>query len=239
MRGIYFVDPDDEEYKEILKNVRRKLERPMAQAMPCRRPLKSIRETCVNQVSAKPNSASEENSKTMFSCTVESHEFTSQLAESLQSENFEDHIAGKGFTSMSHYNLVHKFIPMPQAMKVPDSEAAVDKGWKKLETIPAWFWKKSRARRRKFRKHKEKKRKTTLPNWWTYRVFRWLGPFPAHDEDLWIRPSGPKRHSWAFRIGPSHGKCENKASGKMTVLGPFFHGWPCRANKGDCFKYFV
>ena len=54
------------------------------------------------------------------------------------SKNHEDHIAGKGLTSMSHYNLVHKFIPMPQAMKIPDAKAAVDKEWKKLETIPAW-----------------------------------------------------------------------------------------------------
>ena len=39
---------------------------------------------------------------------------------------------------MSHYNLVHKFIPPPQTMKIPDAKAAVDKEWKKLETIPAW-----------------------------------------------------------------------------------------------------
>ena len=39
---------------------------------------------------------------------------------------------------MSHYNLVHKFIPMPQAMTIPDAKAAVDKEWKELETIPAW-----------------------------------------------------------------------------------------------------
>ena len=34
--------------------------------------------------------------------------------------------------------LVHKFIPMPQAIKIPDAKAALDKEWKKLETIPAW-----------------------------------------------------------------------------------------------------
>ena len=34
LRGIYFIDPDDEEYKEILKNATRKLERPMAPTMP-------------------------------------------------------------------------------------------------------------------------------------------------------------------------------------------------------------
>ena len=39
---------------------------------------------------------------------------------------------------MTHYNLVHKFIPMPQAMKIPDATAGVGKEWKKLETIPAW-----------------------------------------------------------------------------------------------------
>ena len=34
------------------------------------------------------------------------------------------------FISLSHYNLVHKFVPMPQAMKIPDAEAAVDKEWR-------------------------------------------------------------------------------------------------------------
>ena len=40
--------------------------------------------------------------------------------------------------SMQHYNLVHKFIPMPQAMKIPAAKAAVDKEWEKLEKMPAW-----------------------------------------------------------------------------------------------------
>ena len=39
---------------------------------------------------------------------------------------------------MTHYNFVHKFIPMPQDMKISDAKAAVDKEWKKRETIPAW-----------------------------------------------------------------------------------------------------
>ena len=50
----------------------------------------------------------------------------------------EDHIAGKGMNSLSHYNLVHKFILMPQAMKIPDAKAAVGKEWGKWEKIPAW-----------------------------------------------------------------------------------------------------
>ena len=51
-------------------------------------------------------------------------------------KNHEVHTAGKRKTSMTHYLVVHTFIPMPQAMKILDAEAAVDKEWKKLETIP-------------------------------------------------------------------------------------------------------
>ena len=56
----------------------------------------------------------------------------------LRPKKHEDRIAGNGFTSISHKNLVHKFIPMPQVMEIPDAKAAVDKEWEKLETIPAW-----------------------------------------------------------------------------------------------------
>ena len=44
----------------------------------------------------------------------------------------EDHIAGKGMNSLSHYNLVHKFILLPQARKIPVAKAAVDKDWENL-----------------------------------------------------------------------------------------------------------
>ena len=40
--------------------------------------------------------------------------------------------------SLQHYNLVHKFIPVPRAMKIPAAKAAVDKEWEKLEKISAW-----------------------------------------------------------------------------------------------------
>ena len=46
------------------------------------------------------------------------------LGESLPNYH-EDHIAGKGDSSLQHYNLVHKFCFMPQAMKIPAAKAAV------------------------------------------------------------------------------------------------------------------
>ena len=40
----------------------------------------------------------------------------------------EDHIAGKGDNSLQHYNLVHKFIPMPQLMKIPAAKGSSGQG---------------------------------------------------------------------------------------------------------------
>ena len=36
LRGIYFIDFEDKEFKETIKNVRKKIETPMASAMPCK-----------------------------------------------------------------------------------------------------------------------------------------------------------------------------------------------------------
>ena len=68
-----------------------------------------------------------------------------RIGESLPNHH-EDHIAGKGENSLQHYNLVHKFIPMPQAMKIPAAKAAVDKEREKLEKIPAWNMTKVRSK---------------------------------------------------------------------------------------------
>ena len=85
--------------------------------------------------------------KTKYGCIVEAHESTRQRVEPSQPRNHEDHIAGKGYTSMTHYKLVHEFILMPQAMKIPDAKAAVDKEWKKLEKIPAWQLEKVKSKK--------------------------------------------------------------------------------------------
>ena len=46
LRGVYFIDLDDEEFKDIMKNARRKLENPMPAAMPCKLQREKDRETC-------------------------------------------------------------------------------------------------------------------------------------------------------------------------------------------------
>ena len=36
LRGIYFIDQEDKEFKETIKNARKKLETSVAPAMPCK-----------------------------------------------------------------------------------------------------------------------------------------------------------------------------------------------------------
>ena len=75
--------------------------------------------------------------QTTLACILEASESTRlRMGESLP-KHHEDHIAGRGNNSLQHYNLVHKFIPMPQAIKNPAAKAAVDKECEKLEKISA------------------------------------------------------------------------------------------------------
>ena len=105
---------------------------------------------------------------TKHPCIVQAHESARQRLESSLPEDHEDHIAGKGYNSMSHYNLVHKFIPMPQATKLPDAKAALDKDWKKLETIPAWQLDKVKSKKGGYsRGTKRQKERSTLLHRWT------------------------------------------------------------------------
>ena len=48
-----------------------------------------------------------------------------------------------------------------QAMNMPDTKAAVEIEWEKLEKLPAWQLDKVKSKR-SFWKHKERKRKSTL-----------------------------------------------------------------------------
>ena len=72
--------------------------------------------------------------KTKLACILEAGESKRMRMGNSIPHHHEDHIAGKGENSLQHYNLVHIFIPMPQAMKIP----AADKEWEKLEKISAW-----------------------------------------------------------------------------------------------------
>ena len=75
--------------------------------------------------------------KTRLACIVDADESTRLRVGKSLPHHHEDHIAGKRDKSLQHYNLVHKFIPMSQAIKIPAAKTAMDKDWEKLEKISA------------------------------------------------------------------------------------------------------
>ena len=117
LKGIFLIEPNDEEFKLTMRAAGRKLEGPMPAAMPCKTPVNCRGETC----------SSTEKRKTKDAYIIEADESMRIRMEGSQSKNHEDHIAGKGMNSLCQYNLVHKFIPMRQAMKTPDAKPAVEK----------------------------------------------------------------------------------------------------------------
>ena len=109
----------------------------MAPAMPCKRSKKSKH----GETRGKTDEF-----KSKLACILEASESSRLRMEESLPNCHEDHIAGKGDNALQHYNLVHKFNPMPQAMKIPAAKAAVEKEWVKLEKIPAWDLTKVRSK---------------------------------------------------------------------------------------------
>ena len=78
MRGIYFIDPKDKEYKETIKNARKKLETSVAPAMPCK-----IMKNC--------GSGGSDKNKTKLACILEANESTRMRMGNSEPHNHEDH----------------------------------------------------------------------------------------------------------------------------------------------------
>ena len=87
LRGIYFIDPEDKEFKETVKNARKKLETSVAPAMPCK-----ILKNC--------GSGGSDKNKTKLACILEANESRRMRMGNSIPSNHEDHIAGKGENSL-------------------------------------------------------------------------------------------------------------------------------------------
>ena len=95
LRGTYFIDHEDKEFKETIKNARKKLETPMALAMPC----KTSKESKHGETRGKTNEF-----KSKLACILEASESTRLRMEESLPNYHEDHIAGKWDNSLHHYN---------------------------------------------------------------------------------------------------------------------------------------
>ena len=112
--------------------------------------------------------------KTKLACILEASDSTRlHMGESLPNHH-EDHIAGKVDNSLQHFHLVHKFIPLPQAMKIPAAKAAVDKEWIFLFYFRRGTWRKSEVRKRWLMKQRRTAKKYISPHWWTYVIWKML-----------------------------------------------------------------
>ena len=101
LRRIHFIDPEDKDFRETIKNARKKLETSVAPAMPCK-----IARNCGSGASNKI--------QTKLACILEANESTRMRMGNSIPSNHEDHIAGKGENSLQHYNLVHKLFLCPK-----------------------------------------------------------------------------------------------------------------------------
>ena len=81
LRGIYFFDLENTEFKETIKNERKKLGTSVAPAMPCKM--------------MKNFESGSNNIKTKLACSLEADESTRMRMGNSIPSNHEDHIAGK------------------------------------------------------------------------------------------------------------------------------------------------
>ena len=88
LRGIYFIDPEDKEFKETINNARKKLETSTSPAMPC----KIMKKNCGSGASNKI--------KTRLACILEAGESTRLRRGNSMPHHHEDHISGKGDNSL-------------------------------------------------------------------------------------------------------------------------------------------
>ena len=145
-----------------MKNARRKLEIRIPAAMPCKTPINSGGETHCGVG----------NNMTKHGCIDEADESKRIRLEGTPCRYQEDHIAAKGISSLSHCNWVHKFIPMPQALKIPDAKASVENEWEKSIKYLRGSWRKSETKRRWSMKQGMNGEKFILRHWWIFVISR-------------------------------------------------------------------
>ena len=122
LRGIYFLVPEDKEFKETIRNACKKLETPMLQLCLARQ----ARRISVVRPVVRPMK-SKQNFRNLQDCVWENH---SQIIMRTMLQEKE--------TIHYSFTIWYTIFPMPQAMKIRAAKAAVDKEWEKLEKFSSW-----------------------------------------------------------------------------------------------------
>ena len=134
LRGIYFIDPEDKEFKETIKNARKKLETSVAPAMPCK-----IMENCGSDGSDKI--------KTKLACILEADESTRMRMGNSITHHHEDYTAGKRREFITALQLGSQIYSYASRYENSCSESSGEQGMGKLEKISAWNLTKVRSKK--------------------------------------------------------------------------------------------
>ena len=70
---------------------------------------------------------------TKYACVVDADEYSRPRLEGAVDKHHQYHITAKGMKTKTHYSVVHRFLPMPHALKKLDANTAVEKNGKNGE----------------------------------------------------------------------------------------------------------
>ena len=96
LRGIYFIDPEDTEFKETIQNARKKLETSVAPAVPCK-------------IARNYESGGSGEIRTRLACILGADESARMRMGNSIPRHHEDLVTGKVENSLHHYNLVQVY----------------------------------------------------------------------------------------------------------------------------------
>ena len=111
LRGMFFIEPNDEEFKLTMKAARGKFEVPMPAVMPCKIPIKNSGETHRNIGKRK----------TEYACVVDADECTRPRLEGAGHKPHQDHITSKFCNSLESCAQIHSIAL--KRKKIPDAKA--------------------------------------------------------------------------------------------------------------------
>ena len=125
----------DKEFKETIKNARKKLETSVAPAMPC----KIMKKNCGSGASNKI--------KTKLACILEADESTRLRMGNSVPNHHEDHIAGKGDNSLRHYKFGSQIYSYASSYENSCGKSSSGQGMGKFDKISAWNLTKVRSKK--------------------------------------------------------------------------------------------
>ena len=161
LRGIYFIDPEDKEFKESIWNARKKLETPMTPSMPCARHARKVRTVARLMISSQ-NLRVSWNPVNPQDCVWKSL-YRTTMRTTLQEK------------ATIHCNITiwyTNLFPCFKRWRYPQQKQQWIKNERNWKRFGRGTWQKSEVNQRWSMKQGRRAQKFILPHWWTSVVWR-------------------------------------------------------------------